>query len=191
MEMDKRGFTTKRAERGFTLIELLVVIAIIALLSTVVLASLNNARDRARDARRASDVQNLRTALELLRHDNRGNPYDAGGNVLCIGENTGASCWGGDGSGSTAFATELAKYLKSLPKDPTPNRFYGHYTYKAPGNYWLGSTVAGGTGSYAIMWVPEEGATEESCKATGGTFGKWVGDCPSGGSCRQCGLVVK
>ena len=51
--------------KGFTLIELLVVIAIIGILSSVVLASLNSARMKARDARRIADFKNVSLALEL------------------------------------------------------------------------------------------------------------------------------
>ncbi|MFY9461764.1 MAG: prepilin-type N-terminal cleavage/methylation domain-containing protein [Candidatus Sungiibacteriota bacterium] len=51
--------------KGFTLIELLVVIAIIGVLASIVLASLNSARKKSRDARRIADVKQIQLALEL------------------------------------------------------------------------------------------------------------------------------
>lgn len=56
-------------QKGFTLIELLVVIAIIGLLSTLAVVALNNARMKARDAKRISDVKQIQTALELYYND--------------------------------------------------------------------------------------------------------------------------
>ncbi len=59
----------KTNQKGFTLIELLVVIAIIGVLSTLSVVALNNARQKARDAKRVADVKQVQTALELYYND--------------------------------------------------------------------------------------------------------------------------
>ena len=52
-------------KKGFTLIELLIVIAIIAILATLATVSYGNAQAKARDAKRVSDMAQLRTGLAL------------------------------------------------------------------------------------------------------------------------------
>ncbi len=66
--------TSQSATRGFTLIELLVVIAIIGILSSVVLASLNTARNRGADAAIKSNLSSARTEGELW-YDTNNNSY--------------------------------------------------------------------------------------------------------------------
>lgn len=83
--------------KGFTLIELLVVIAIIGILSSVVLASLNTARNKGADAAIKSSLNNARAQAELF-YDSSGNSYL---NVCTTGTNnisalvTGATTAGG------------------------------------------------------------------------------------------------
>jgi prepilin-type N-terminal cleavage/methylation domain-containing protein len=75
----------KYSRKGFTLIELLVVIAIIGILSAVVLASLNSARNKGSDAAIKSTINNMR-AQAALYYDGTGNQqYDTGTNNVCTG----------------------------------------------------------------------------------------------------------
>lgn len=57
---------------GFTLVELLVVVSILSFLSSILLASLAQARMSARDARRLADLNEISKALDLY-YDNHGN----------------------------------------------------------------------------------------------------------------------
>ncbi len=52
-------------KRGFTLIELLVVVAIIGILTAIISANFAQAKAKARDAKRISDLSQIQLALEL------------------------------------------------------------------------------------------------------------------------------
>ena len=97
--------------RGFTLIELLVVIAIIGVLSSVVLASLNTARMRARDTARVAIVKQIQAALAIYHLDRSDYPT--------ITEN---ECGGTEGytTSNNNFMQSLvtARLLPAYPVDP-------------------------------------------------------------------------
>jgi len=61
----------KENTKGFTLIELLVVIAIIGILSAVVLASLNSARNKGSDAAIQFNLSQIRTQAEIYSATNK------------------------------------------------------------------------------------------------------------------------
>jgi general secretion pathway protein G len=65
--------SNKKSVRGFTLIELLVVIAIIGLLSTIIAAPIQNARKKARDAKKIAELKSLQLAIEQYGESNDGN----------------------------------------------------------------------------------------------------------------------
>jgi len=127
-------------KRGFTLVELLVVIAIIALLSTLSVVALNSARAKARDARRLSDIKQIRTALDMYFDSNLTYPANCAGlgsssNCMCLTSNG----WATSGCAGTIF-------MQKVPKDP------GTYSY----DY----TMQGSGASYTIAYTLEDGGAK-------------------------------
>ena len=93
------------SDLGFTLIELLVVVAIIGILSSVVIAKLSTAREKARDTQRVANVNQITNAIALYQSDNEGVPP------------------GDDGveyvNGNPEWIPGLVpKYMSSVPSDP-------------------------------------------------------------------------
>ena len=109
--------------RGFTLIELLVVISIISLLSSVVLASLNTAREKAQDARRQADLQQMQIALELYFDDNGTYPLYTSTTYVGSGKATA-------GLTDTNFDEDMGPYINA-PSDPVFTDETGDYIYIA------------------------------------------------------------
>jgi len=123
--------TTDR--RGFTLIELLVVIAIIGILASVVLASLNTAREKSRDAKRISDVKQVQLALELYFDSCGQYPVEGASDAFpASAEATGCT-------GSNNWGT----YMNPNPTNPsgsTPGYLYRSFGTGAV-NYVLSATM--------------------------------------------------
>lgn len=147
--------------KGFTLIELLVVISIIAVLSSVVLASLNSARAKAREARRKTDLRQIEKALQLY-YDANGS-YPAPGDGWDVGYNynvAGRAEW-------LTLQTNLTPYISKLPTDPSTGdnisgNGYMYYANNVPASGPIGQ-------GYTLIAFPSE-VTEPNWSCTFGWY---------------------
>lgn len=160
---------------GFTLIELLVVIAIIGLLSSIVLASVESARAKARDAKRMADLNQIRTALELFYDDNgryptENSPDNASGTSIAnsgglIGPEGSSLNSLPDGTGASNANTSrnigeiLDLYMGERPTDPLNTDGYYYY--------YDGKHLCGGHNTQAIVYI-------RKLETRGGNFGDTI-----------------
>jgi prepilin-type N-terminal cleavage/methylation domain-containing protein len=115
----------KKSTKGFTLIEILIVVAIIGILASVVVVGLGPAQKRGRDARRASDLRSVQTALELYYGKNTKYP------------NAAITDW--KSLADILLAADLG--VSQIPSDPTTNKEYLYATDVNGTTYILGATL--------------------------------------------------
>lgn len=169
----------KTPNRGFTLIELLVVISITALLSSVILAALQGARSKGRDAARQEEIWQINNAIQLYV-SNHGHPPDLHGTcpftqnnndsdptviTKCVADSFDPS----PNTNWNELQEDLADYI-TLPSDPCgsacPNGTSG-YVYVTPLAYEFACTFSDSgcygqapssfVDSYQMYTTPENG----------------------------------
>ncbi len=153
----------KKNTRGFTLIELLVVIAIIGILASVVLVSLNSARQKGKDARVISDVQQMRTWLESA-YNGTGYPINA----------TNANCTtAAQSNGNATFANCIVSpdsVATALNTDAQGQSTYGLFISVANTSAYAVRGKLLSTGGY--FCIDSTGATNQNDSGTNGNAGR-------------------
>lgn len=130
---------------GFTLIEILVAATIIAVLTAIGVVSYTSINQRSRDAKRKSDLEQIRSALEMYRADNGHYPYRCG--------------WVSYNYPSPGLRLKellVPDYMTAVPLDPKISN---------PAGY----AVSGGDGSFGYMY------SSDNCSAVlGRHYALWA-----------------
>lgn len=163
----------KKFSQGFTLIELLVVIAIIGLLSSVVMASLNVARSKARDAQRLSDLHQIQNALALYYAKNGSYPDTTG---RCSGDEcSSAQTASWNTASNPLYALVTQGFIPRLPIDPTNSP--SNNVLQGGSNeysYYYSDTLSGGNSQYSqtydLVTRLENTGNPSSCQVKGTSY---------------------
>jgi len=158
-----------KKESGFTLIELLVVVAIIGLLASIVLVSLEGAREKAANSAKNSEASQIVNALELYRENstndsypNRGNRSGSNYDMFCVGYEEGEPClgyWAFDGDDT--LNGNLRDFIPGPPKNDSPV-IAGPYNYS--GIVYACNEIDGTIcKNYTMWWYLNGDDNEVSC----------------------------
>ncbi len=151
---DKMKYINLKINKAFTLVELLVVISIIALLSSVVFASISNARQQARLSLKKQQLSILSKAIQQMYLEK---------GIIPINANT-DSFWcaiGTNYTGGTCLSELISNsYVSAYPRSPDSDSYYYYYNstlgvamvaarvtprqYGPSGTQWHCSDVQGG-----------------------------------------------
>lgn len=112
--------TSRASQQGFTLIEVMVVVVILGILAAVVVPRVMDNPDKARIVKARSDVQALKSALDLYKLDNFNYPSTEQGLQALVEKPSGSP---------EAKNWKQGGYVDNLPTDPWGNP----YQYLSPG----------------------------------------------------------
>lgn len=148
-------------QKSFTLIEILVVITIIGILSSMILVSLQDAKEQAMIAKAKTEARGIFTAITMLESDTgewpgHQIPYDTSvtsNNELCQDGclYSLSDCYAGlicNPSPPNAYQDWQGPYLQEIPKDPWGREYFFDTDYKV-GEKWgfvIGSYGPNGVG---------------------------------------------
>jgi general secretion pathway protein G len=106
-----------RAKSGFTLVEILIVVVILGILAAIVIPQFTNASQEARESALVSDLQSVRSQIELYKIQHLKDALPG------AGEATFVQCMEGytNKDGDIALQTDagaLGKYMEKIPVNP-------------------------------------------------------------------------
>ena len=147
--------TVKRASKGFTLVEILIVVVILGILAAIVIPQFTNASESARSSSLISQLQTIRSQLELFQ-------VQHGGTYPTL---------------DTTWAIMTSKSLTTDTGPTAPNNAtgtYGPYLQQPPQNPFEASKSIAAAAAAGVGWVytPASG-TIKACmkKATADKLG--------------------
>ncbi len=137
------SYLSRRARHGFTLIEILIVVVILGILAAIVIPQFTDAAAEASRSNLQSQLQTIRSQIELYNVQNPATPYEAG-------TPTDAFFWD---------RLVQNNYLQTLPKNPLQNgtTLVGAAPLAGIGWVWAEAS-AGDTWTLNIYAIDEDGA---------------------------------
>lgn len=140
---------------GFSLIELLITVSIIAILIAIGVASYATINRQSRDTKRKSDLEQIRSALEMYRADNGAYPGAGSGSWVATSSSTDVLI---------GLTPQLVPtYLAQVPLDPKSAQSYMYMATNGSGGYYYGYCLS--------ALLESENPTDTCTPATGQTYG--------------------
>lgn len=134
-----RIFYNPKKPHGFTIVELLIVIVVIGVLASIVIVAYNGVQDRARDARRKSDITSVQKKIELYAVTNETYPVTTNNpksNWKAADVRTDANCF--SGTSQEDWIPDLTALPQSDPAGGTGvDGMQGCYLYVSNGSEYV------------------------------------------------------